>query len=222
MFPIAPEGRLFVLGTAWLAVISIVLGETAMGGLFAALAVVMLLIFRDLRRRPKPLARGLVAPADASVEVVDKGRDPVTGTPARRVVMAQRAFGEFNIHAPQEARLEKVQAVSITDGSGREQRWWCLAFNTDEGDAFTLGFARRTPFSLIRLPRSGGARFGRGRRLGFAGFGLRVALWVPLDADISARPGQSLLAGSDLLGALAEGRREDRTAADDETRGIKA
>lgn len=213
MFPIAPEGRLFVIGTAWLAVISVLLGETAMGALLAVLAVALLLVFRDLRRRPKPLARGLVAPADARVVSIVRDRDPVLDVPAQRILLAQRALGEFNIHAPQEARLDAVRSVERPDEDGRSTRWRCWSFVTDEGDRFTLGLAKRLPLTFVRVSGGSGDRFGRGRRLGFAGFGLHVALWVPLDADVSARPGQTVLAGSDLLGALATGRAASRDRA---------
>jgi phosphatidylserine decarboxylase len=206
MFPIAPEGRLFVIGTAWLAVLTLLFGYTEMGAFLVTLAIAFLLLFRDFMRRLPPKALGVVAPADGVVQSVEEGRDPFTGQPAWRIVIRQRALGEYNLHAPQEATVsQRSWPGKGTDEKPDPQlsRHLALAFETDEEQTFSLALDLRRWPRFVRVGAITGNRFGRGKRLGFAGFGLDVILWLPAGTHISARPGQRVLAGSDLLGSLS-------------------
>jgi len=205
MFPVAPEGRLFVIGTAWLAVITLLFGYTEMGAFLVTLAIAFLLLFRDFVRRLPPTALGVVAPADGVVRAVEEGRDPFSGKPAWRIVIQQRALGEYNVHAPQEATVtQRSWPGKETDEKPDPQLTGHLAFafETDEKQVFSLALDLRRWPRFIRIGAITGNRFGRGKRLGFAGFGLQIVLWVPASAHISVRPGQRVLAGSDLLGSL--------------------
>jgi len=205
MFPVAPEGRLFVIGTAWLAVITLLFGYTEMGAFLVTLAIAFVLLFRDFVRRLPPTALGLVAPADGVVKSVEEATDPFSGKPAWRIVIQQRALGEYNLHAPQEATVTKrFWPGKETDESPDPQLAGHLAFafETDEKQAFSLALDLSRWPRFIRVGAITGNRFGRGKRLGFAGFGLQLVLWVPISTNISARPGQRMLAGSDLLGSL--------------------
>jgi len=211
MFPVAPEGRLFVIGTAWLAVITLLFGYTEMGAFLVTLAIAFVLLFRDFVRRLPPTALGLVAPADGVVQSVEEARDPFSGKPAWRIVIRQRALGEYNLHAPQEATvIQRSWPGTETNEQPDPQLAGHLAFafETDEKQTFSLALDMRHWPRFIRVRAITGNRFGRGKRLGFAGFGLQVVLWVPASTHVSARPGQRLLAGSDLLGSLP-GRQDD-------------
>ncbi len=211
MFPVAPEGRLFVIGTAWLAVITLLFGYTEMGFFLVTLAIAFLLLFRDFVRRLPPTALGLVAPADGVVQSVEEARDPFSGRPAWRIVIRQRALGEYNLHAPQEATVTQRH----WPGKGTDEEpdpqiagHLAFAFETDEKETFSLALDLRRWPRFIRVGAITGNRFGRGKRLGLAGFGLDVILWVPEKARLAARPGQRVLAGTDLLGSLP-GTRDD-------------
>jgi phosphatidylserine decarboxylase len=205
MFPVAPEGRLFVVGTAWLAVITLLFNYTEAGLLLVTLAFALMLLFRDFVRRVPADALGVVAPADGTVQSVEEARDPFTGKPAWRIVIRQRPLGEYNLNAPQEATLVKrvwpgketeVEADPQLDGR------LGLAFETDEGHAFALALDLRRWPRFVRISAITGNRIGRGKRLGFAGFGGDVVLWLPLRSSVSTRPGQRVLGGADLLGDL--------------------
>lgn len=205
MFPVAPEGRLFVVGTAWLAVITLLFSYTAAGLLLVTLAFALMLLFRDLVRRVPVDALGVVAPADGTVQSVDEARDPFTGKPAWRIVIRQRPLGEYNLNVPQEATLVRrvwpgKETVEAPDPQldGRLG----LAFETDEGHAFSLALDLRRWPRFVRVSAITGNRIGRGKRLGFAGFGGEVILWLPIKSHVSARPGQRVLGGSNLLGDL--------------------
>ncbi len=205
MFPVAPEGRIFVIGTAWLAVLTLLFGYTEAGALLVFLAIALMLLFRDFVRRIPPQALGILAPADGSVQSLDEATDPFTGKPAWRIVIRQRALGEYNLNAPQEATLMR----RVWPGKESEEKpdpqllgQLGLAFETDEGHAFSLSLDLRHWPRFVRIPVITGNRIGRGKRLGFAGFGGSVTLWLPINARVSVRPGQVVLAGADLLGEL--------------------
>lgn len=205
MFPVAPEGRIFVVGTAWLAVITLLFGYTEMGALLVFVAIALLLLFRDFVRSIPTQALAILAPADGRILSVDEGTDPFTGEPAWRIVIRQRILGEYNLNAPQEATLvRRVWPGKESDEKPDPQLngRLGLAFETDEGQAFTLAIDLRRWPRFIRMRVITGNRVGRGKRLGFAGFGGEVTLWLPIGAQVSARPGHRVLAGVGLLGEL--------------------
>ncbi len=205
MFPIAPEGRIFVIGTAWLAVITLLFGYTQMGALLVFVAIALLLLFRDFVRRIPTQALGILAPTDGTIQSLEQSTDPFTGKPAWRIVFRQRMLGEYNLNVPQEATLmRRVWPGKESDDKPDPQLAGQLGlfFETDEGHSFTLSVDLRRWPRFIRIPVITGNRVGRGKRLGFAGFGGDVTLWLPITAQVSARPGQRVLAGMDLLGEL--------------------
>jgi phosphatidylserine decarboxylase len=209
MLPIAPEGRRFVVFVAWFAVIALLFGLTAAGLVLVLFAILLILVFRDFRRRVPLKALGVVAPADAWVQSVEEARDPFTGHPAKRIVLRQRWFGEYNLHAPQGAQVvRRVWPGQNADAPVDPQLdgQLGLAFETQEGQGFALAIDLRPWLRFVRVAVATGSFIGRGQRLGFAGFGSRVTLWLPTHSQVSARPGQWVCAGSDLLGNLPAGK----------------
>lgn len=205
MFPLAPEGRVFVIVTAWMAVITLLLGHTGPGAVLVALAVVLMLVFRDFARQMPASALGLLAPADGVVASVEEAMDPFTHRPGYRVTIRQRGLGEYNLHSPQEGRIVKrVWPGKETDEPLDPQLAGQLAFafETDEGQAFTVAYDLGHWPRFVRIGAITGNRIGRGKRLGFAGFGHTVTLWVTRQASISAQAGQRVRAGVDLIGEL--------------------
>lgn len=214
MLPIAPEGRRYVLTAAWLGVLTLLFGFTTAGVLLVLLAILLILVFRDVLRRVPAQALGVVAPADGEVQSVQEAPNPFTGQPAKRIVIQQRLWGEYNLHAPQAAKvIQRVWPGKQTDAPADAQLagQLGLAFETAEGNAFALAVDVDHWRRFVRVGAITGNFIGRGQRLGFAGFGTRVTLWLPLKSQVSARPGQRLRAGSDLLGQLPAGKPDPKT-----------
>jgi len=278
MFPMAPEGRIFVIGTAWMAVLTILFGYTPAGAFLVSLAFALVLVFRRFSPRPSPKINGLVAPVDAVVESISSDADPFSGAPAQRITLRQNRLGEFHLFSPVAAKVEQRRAPtgrppratvaaasspsgvpgpttpgsttpgsttpgSTTPGSttteptatGQAQPsplvsssaaspsavpnaehddaiipvgslapsgfFWSL--RTPEGVALSLGYEPRG-LNFLRVNVVNGDSLQRAQRMGFAGFGGRVHVWLPVGADTLVRPGQRLRAGTDLLGGLAE------------------
>lgn len=208
LFPLAPEGRLFVIIAAWMAVVSLLVGEAELGLFMVLLTVALMGLFRDLRRKAAAPALGVIAPADGTVEAIDETTDPFTGKPAQRIRIRQRRLGEYNVHAPQESKVvERVWPGKETDTPPDTQLDHRLAFalTTDEGTRLTLALSVHHWPRMIRLQNVvPGNRLGRGKRMGFAGFGGTFEVWLPAGAQVMAQIGQKVLAGSTLIGGLPE------------------
>lgn len=205
MFPVAPEGRLFVIGTAWLAVVTLLFGYTEPGAFLVTLAIALMLVFRKFQRPVPARALGVVAPTDGVVRSVEEARDPFSGGRAWRIVIRQRALGEYNLYVPQEGTVvHRFWPGKETGGDADPQLKdrLGLAFQTDEGPFFSLALDLGHWPRFIRVAATTGNRLGRAKGLGFAGFGGTVVLWLPHGASVSVRPGQRVLGGSDLLGDL--------------------
>ena len=208
LFPLAPEGRLFVIIAAWMAVITLLVGEAELGLFMVILAVALMALFRDLRRKAPAPALGVIAPADGIVESITETRDPFTHKPAICIRLRQRRLGEYNVHAPQEAEIrERVWPGKETAEAPDAQLEGRLAYGleTDEGTRLTLALSVDHWPRMIRMQNNiPGNRLGRGKRMGFAGFGGTFEVWLPASAQVMVEPGQRVLAGSALLGGLPE------------------
>ncbi|WP_018873449.1 phosphatidylserine decarboxylase [Thioalkalivibrio sp. ALJ16] len=208
LFPLAPEGRLFVIISAWMAVISLLVGEAELGLFMVILTVFLMAVFRDLRRKAPAPALGVIAPADGTIESVAEARDPFTKKPAVCIRLRQRRLGEYNVHAPQEAEIrERVWPGKETDTAPDAQLEGRLAYalETDEGTRMTLALSVGHWPRMIRMQNNvPGNRLGRGKRMGFAGFGGIFEIWLPAGSQVMVEPGQRVLAGSALLGGLPE------------------
>jgi len=206
LFPLAPEGRTFVIVAAWMAVITLLVGETQLGLFLVILTVALMALFRNRRRHAPAQALGIIVPMDARVESVTQTGDPFTGEAAVCIRLRQRRLGEYNIHSPQEAEItERVwpgkEADALPDGqlAGR----LAYALQTDEGIRMTLALSVDHWPRMIRMRDNvPGNRVGRGKRMGFVGFGGTCELWLPAEAQVMVEPGQQVLAGSALLGGL--------------------
>ena len=208
LFPLAPEGRLFVIIAAWMAVITLLVGEAELGLFMVILTVFLMALFRDMRRKAPAPALGVIAPADGTIESISEARDPFTQKPAVCIRLRQRRLGEYNVHAPQEAEIhERVWPGKETDEPPDAQLAGRLAYalETDEGTRLTLALSVDHWPRMIRMQNNvPGNRLGRGKRMGFAGFGGTFEVWLPAGSQVMVEPGQRVLAGSALLGGLPE------------------
>lgn len=213
LFPLAPEGRVFVIISAWMAVITLLVGEAELGLFMVILTVALMGVFRDLRRKAPAPALGVIAPADGTIESVTEARDPFTRKPAVCIRLRQRRLGEYNIHSPQESEIrERVWPGKETAEPPDVQLEGRLAFSleTDEGTRLSLALSVDHWPRMIRMQSNvPGNRLGRGKRMGFAGFGGTFEIWLPADSQVMVEPGQDVLAGSTLLGGLPAGQQND-------------
>lgn len=206
MFPIAPEGRIFVLGTAWVTVLTLLFGYTLAGMVLLSLAMVLLLLFRRWVARVPAAEEGVLAPADGWIESIAEGSDPVTGVPAWEIRIRQRWFGEGHVVAPADGILEQRLGAATASGEPADPPWvgnLGLRFTMDERRGYVVMVEGRGWPRFLRIPAVTGTRHARGGRLGFAGFGTGIRVWLPRDFFLYRAEGDRVLAGISVLAADA-------------------
>lgn len=166
----------------------------------ALLFFVFVLIFRDPRRGIPASPLGVVSPVDGkvvNVDLVDKG---VLHGEAHRVQIRIDSFGTYTARAPVEG---KIMDLSSSNGDKiADHRTNAMWIQTDEGDnvvlrffGYRFGFA---PRSFIGF----GERVGQGQRCAYLRLTRFAELHLPIESKILVKPGQLVVAGTDLIGKV--------------------
>ena len=162
--------------------------------------VLLFFLYRDPNRDVPPVALGVVSPVDGKVEVVDKIDRCVVQGEAYRVRIRINPFGTYTARSPIEGRV--MDLASRAEGVGAECPTNALWVETDEGDSVVLQFhdyrLNLAPESLVGL----GERLGQGQRCAFIRFARYAEVYVPIAGKVHVEAGQSVKAGSDLIGAV--------------------
>jgi len=166
----------------------------------ALLFFVLVLIFRDPRRDIPASPLGVVSPVDGrviSVDLVDKG---VLHGEAHRVQIGINSFGTYTARAPIEGKIKNL--ASVNGGQVTDYRTNALWIQTDEGDDVVLQFHGYrfglAPQSFIRY----GERVGQGQRCAYIRLTRVAELHLPIESKILVKPGQVVVAGTDLIGKV--------------------
>ena len=166
----------------------------------AMLFFVLFLVFLDPRRIIPASPLGVVSPVDGqiiSVDLVDKG---VLQGEAHRIQIRINSMGTYTARAPVEGKISDLRSVA------REQvvdyRTNALWIKTDEGDDIVLQFHGYrfglAPLSFARY----GERVGQGQRFAYLRLTRIAELHLPIESKILVKPGQSVVAGTQLIGKL--------------------
>ncbi len=175
---------------AWLAL----LPTLAFGLLF--------LLFRDPRREVPSVALGIVSPVDGEIVEVEKTDQCVVQGEAYRVRIRINPLGTYTARSPIEGRVMDLH--SRAEGVGPECPANALWIENDEGDSVVLMFHQYRlgipPLSFVGL----GERVGQGDRCAYIRLARFAELYVPAKGRIHVEPGQSVTAGTDLIGAVPQ------------------
>ena len=197
---VAPEGIPFLLGSILLCWVSYhYLGVIGIGGPIALFAM-LILIFRDPRRRIPAVPLGVITPVDGrvvEVDLVDKG---VLQGEAHRIVVQINSLGTYTARCPVEGKI--MDLGSQADDKPGDYRTNALWIRTDEGDDVVLQFRGYrfglAPKSFVRF----GERLGQGSRCAYLRLARYAEIHVPIESKVLVEPGQIVVAGRDLLGKL--------------------
>ncbi|MDX1516482.1 MAG: hypothetical protein R3288_06560 [Woeseiaceae bacterium] len=166
----------------------------------ALLFVVLLLIFRDPRRRIPAIPLGVVSPVDGRVLKIDVATTAVLHGKARRVLIRVNAFGTYTARSPVEGKVMDLNSIAdeLKVGYPTNALW----MQTDEGDDIVLQFGHYRfglpPKSLTRY----GERLGQGTRCAYLRLTRLAEVHLPFEAKITVEPGQRLVAGRDVIARL--------------------
>jgi phosphatidylserine decarboxylase len=164
------------------------------------LLFVLLLVFRDPHRAISASPLGVVSPVDGrviDVDLVDKG---VLQGEAVRVQVQINSFGTYTARAPIEGKIMDLR--SVTGDGIADYRTNAMWIQTDEGDDVVLQFHGYrfglAPRSLIGF----GERIGQGQRCAYLRLARIAELHLPIESTILVKPGQVVVAGTDLIGKV--------------------
>ena len=197
---VAQEGIPFLLVSAFLIWATWRYLPQAWLPLPVAALLVLFLVFRDPVRQIPSSALGVVSPVDGtivSVESVDGGA--LLGT-AHRIVIRVDAMGTYTARSPVEGQVKSLASEAIAaDLDFPTSSLWV---QTDEGDNVVMSFSgfpfKVPPRALVRY----GERLGQGQRRAYLRLARFVNVYLPEEGKITATPGHTVVAGSDLLGSV--------------------
>lgn len=150
----------------------------------------LFLVFRDPRRIGPSTALGVVSPVDGEVLEVNHLEEGDLQQPAHRILVRIDSLGTYTARSPVEGRI-------MDPGSGR-----ALWVQTDEGDDVLLKFTGHRfglpPKSFARY----GERLGQGQRCAYLRLARVAEVQLPIDGKVNVKPGDTVVAGVDLLGTV--------------------
>jgi phosphatidylserine decarboxylase len=162
--------------------------------------VVVVLVFRDPRREIPASPLGVVSPVDGRVVAVDAADEGVLQGEANRVQIRINAFGTYTARAPVEGQVKDLAAEAAHHVADYKTN--AMWIRTDEGDDVVLQF-HGYRFGLAPKSFSGyGQRLGQGQRCAYLRLTRFAELHLPIDTKIMVKPGQTVRAGTDLIGKL--------------------
>lgn len=153
------------------------------------LAIILIFVFRQPPRLVDASPLAVLSPVDGRVGAIAEARDPFLDRPAMRVTLDQSRLGPYVVYAPTEGKLQRLR------GSAKAV---ALLIHTDEGDDLTLEVGRSRFIRYLHCGVSAGERMRQGGVCGFAGFGRRMHLYLPVDTHIELEQGARLRAGQPL------------------------
>lgn len=165
-----------------------------------ALLVVMFLVFRDPRRRGPSIALGVVCPTDGEVVEVEKTDKCVVSGDAYRIRIRIDPLGTYTARSPVEGKILNLH--SREHGVGPDCPDNALWVQTDEGENVVLQFhgyrLGLPPRAIVRY----GERVGQGQRCAYLRLARFADVFLPFSGKVLVKPGQRVIAGSDVIGSV--------------------
>ncbi len=196
------EGYQFASVPIVLGALALILRWNWAGGILFFLAAFVLYFFRDPERVPPADPCAVVSPADGRVvEVVE---EPLGERPGRRISIFLAVWNVHINRAPVSGTLRKVEykpgkfyaAMRSRASLENEQNVFYLA--TPRGEIVFKQIAGWIARRVVAWKQAGSA-VELGERIGMIRFGSRMDVWLPLEAEILARPGQNVAGGTSIL-----------------------
>ena len=194
---IAREGLLPVAAALLAAVVVLHFAGLLQSLFFWALALLLLLLFRDPERQIPSQPLAVVSPADGKVASISTVSDPYLHRQSVRVVIQMPPYGVFTTRSPIEGKV--LQPPNSPQDSNSPHGVW---LQSDEGDdvvmVMTRGPLKNEPRCYIRI----GDRIGQGKRCGFVHLGGRVEVYMPEGSRPVVAEGDTVQSGSDVIAKL--------------------
>lgn len=170
------------------------------------LTIALYFLFRDPDRSVPPLPTAVLAPVDGKVIEIVEWRDPRLKTDWWRIVIKPNHWGAYTIRAPIEGTVLDVgQQLRMSDVPDEvSQQFRGLWLRSEEMDDVVLTFPHRRftpgPRAFLRY----GERVGQGHRFAYLRLAPRAEVFVAKSTRVRVAVGDTVLAGIDVLGELAQ------------------
>lgn len=207
--PIHPEGYPFILFSAFTSLILALVGLT-----LPALAALVLTgfttwFFRDPARVLPEEKDAIICPADGKIIVVKETEDSrFLQGPVKKISIFMNVF---NVHVNRVPLSGKVTGVAFQPGrfyaadkdkAVLHNEYCALTVNTDSGKQYCVVQIAGLIARRIVCHAAKDDTIHAGERYGLIRFGSRVDLYLPLDATIRVKEGDTVKGGESLLGQL--------------------
>lgn len=164
------------------------------------LFAVLVLVFRDPRRRVPAVPLGVVSPVDGVVVETGIAESGVLQGRAQRILIRIDALGTYTARCPVEGKIMDLNAAPsdrVVDYPTN-----ALWVRTDEGDDVVLYF-RGYRFGLPPKSFVGyGERLGQGARCAYLRLTRYAEIHLPVASKVVATAGTQVVAGRDLVGQV--------------------
>lgn len=190
---IATEGKPFIVSSS----IIVVLLYAWLGrpGLLALLPLFFVLwMFRDPRRNVPSLPLGIVSPIDGKVLSIGEEHDPYLDRQSLHIALQMSPLGMNSLRSITEG---KVLNYWRGQNGGRER---AIQIQTDEQDDVVVVLRPGRWLKRLSCDVVTGDRVGQGQRCGYILFGSRIDIYLPKNCRSELTNGQTIHAGSDVIG----------------------
>ena len=158
-----------------------------------ALTIFLYMIFRDPHRSVPSVALGVFSPVDGEVVLVEQIEQGETGEAAIRIVINVDSLGTYTARSPVEGSIKDL---------GKNALW----LQTDEGEDVILKFSGYRFGLAPRAFARFGERLGQGQRCAYLRLVRTAEVQLPADGKVLVEPGQTVAAGTDVIGNVRSPR----------------
>ena len=167
-----------------------------------ALGTFILYFFRDPERVVPSDPSAIVSPADGRVlEVID---EQFGGRPGKRITIFLAVWNVHVNRTPLTGKISRIEyragkfqmAMRKTASAENEQN--VIYLETAHGQIVFKQIAGMIARRVV-LWKKVGDQVERGERIGIVRFGSRMDVWLPLEAELSVKPGDHVAGGASIL-----------------------
>ena len=196
------EGYSFGVPLLLLGGVSFLLHWYVATAVLAFLAAFVFSFFRDPERVIPVEPGAVVSPADGRVVVVTDEENE--GRPGKRVSIFLAIWNVHVNRAPADGTITKMDyrpgkfLAAMRERASFENEQNVFTLSTDAGEMVFKQIAGLIARRVVSWKKVG-ERVARGERIGLVRFGSRVDVWVPRNAEIVVRVGESVKGGSSVV-----------------------
>jgi phosphatidylserine decarboxylase len=212
------EGYYFGVPPLLLGAIAFLFGWTIPGVLLACLAAFIFYFFRDPERVIPSDPGAVVSPADGRVLVVTD--EEYAGRPGKRISIFLAIWNVHVNRSPETGVISKLEYcpgkffAAMRECASTQNEQNILSLATPTGEIVFKQIAGLIARRVVCWKKQGD-QVARGERIGLVRFGSRSDLWLPREAEILAKVGDSVKGGSSILAYWPPRAKATRTVAQD-------